>query len=93
MAELAIPLLIVGAASVGATAYSANQERKSAEKVANVQKEIADKQIKATAEQENLAATTAKTKLKAARARQTKTILTKPDLEEPNVNLKSAMGV
>jgi len=93
MPQLAVPIIVAGLATAGATAYSAHQERKAADKATNTQKEIAEKQIGAVGEQEAAAQATAKTKLRAAQARKSNTILTSPDLEEPNTNIKSALGV
>ena len=93
MPQLAIPLLVVGLATAGATAYSAHQESKAAKYAADQQSETARKQIDAVGKQEAAAQQTAKTKLRAAQARRSKTILTAPELEEANVNTKQALGV
>ncbi len=90
------PFTVMALASIagaGATAYSASQERKSAEKAADAQRDIAQQQIDATKESELLAQETATKKLKLARAKKSQTILTAPDLEGANVNLKKATGV
>ena len=83
----------IAAASVGATVYSARQERKAAEKAASAQQETARMQIQAQKEQEILAQETATKKTKLAQARKTQTILTVPELEEVNVNQAQAIGV
>ena len=90
---MGIETAIIAAAVAGATAISANQERKAAKSAANAQRDIAQKEIDAVKESEQLAQQTAQTKLRAAQARKSQTILTSPELEEVNVNQKSALGV
>ncbi len=92
-AIMAIAAGVAGVAAAGATAYSAGREAKAAKRAAHLQAETADKQIAAVKQQEIDAQATAQTKLKAAQARRTKTILTGPELDEPDVNTKSALGV
>lgn len=84
---------IMGGTTAGATAYSASKEAKSAKQATQSQENIAREQMAQSAKTEEMAQKTATTKLKAAQARKSKTILTSPDLEPANVNKATAMGV
>ena len=90
---------LAGAAvvSAGAMTYSnlatAEKEKDAAMHAADMQKQTAEMQMDAVKESEQLAQTTAQSKLRAAQARKSQTILTRPELEEVNVNQKTALGV
>ena len=91
-----LPLIYASAVVgyTGSTVYSSIQESATAKKATQAQKDIASQQIQATQESEKLASSTAKDKLKLARARKTQTILTDPnELDEINTNKTEALGV
>ncbi|MEA2036822.1 MAG: hypothetical protein U9O94_04900 [Nanoarchaeota archaeon] len=84
----------IAAATVGTTVYSSAQESAAAKKAAEAQRDVGMAQIAATKESEVLAKDTATTKLKAARAKKSNTILTSPlGVEDENVNTPQTIGV
>lgn len=89
-------VIIGGVATAGATAYSAREERKGAEKAAETQAQVAREQLQAQKDSESMAQETAKKQLKAAQARKTSTILTTPlgaSVEEGQTNQPGILGV
>lgn len=88
-------IVIAGVAGAGATAYSAQKEATAAKKAAEAQEKVGMAQIEASLKAPQLAAESAKAKLKAKQASATQSILTAPgglQQTEENVN-KSILGV
>ena len=98
MAIATTTALILGAAAVaaaGATAYSAKSQSTAAKKAAEAQERVGMANIEASLKAPQLAADSAKAKLKAKQASATQTILTAPggmQAEDANVN-RSILGV
>lgn len=91
----AVPV-IAAVVAAGATAYSAQQQSKASKKAAEAQEKVGMAQIEASLKAPQLAADTAKAKLKAKQASATQSILTAPGgLAEvdANVNQKTILGV
>jgi hypothetical protein len=94
MTALAIAVGVSGAATAGATAYSAAKESSAAKKAAEAQKAVGLAQIEAPLKAEQLAADTAQAKLKLKQASKTQSILTAPgDLMAADTTQKSILGV
>lgn len=96
MAAMTTAIIIGATAMAAATAYSAKQQSSAAKKAASAQEAVGMKQIEAALKAPELAAETAKAKLKAKQASATKTILTAPggmQSTDANVNQPSILGV
>jgi hypothetical protein len=88
-------IIALAAASVtyaGATMYSSSQQAKAAKSAAAATERVGMAQIQATKDSENIAAETARTKLRAKQASVTDTILTSPLGATDNTN-KATLGV
>lgn len=91
-----VSLTIAAVTTAAATAYSASTQASAAKKAASAQENVGMKQIEAALKAPELAAETAKAKLKAKQASATQTILTAPggmQSTDANVNQPSILGV
>jgi ribosomal protein S11 len=93
----AIVIGVGATGAAGAAAYSAHEQSSAAKKAAEAQERVGMAQIEASLKAPQLAAETARTKLKAKQAGATQSILTAPGglgtTEQASTNVKSILGV